>query len=97
MIENHQPENPPTEESTSPLLKLIDRAGLNQKQVADALGVSSQTVNNWVRGRYKKEPTKLSIRQVKILCQVLHCELDELPDDFGPLANPSSPASTVDR
>ena len=97
MLESHQPENQPTEELTSPLLKLIERAGLNQKQVADALGVSSQTVNNWVRGRHKKEPTKLSIRQVKTLCQVLHCGLDELPDDFGPLAKPSSSALTNDK
>lgn len=72
------------EELRSPLLELIEMAGLTQKQVADALGVSAQSVNNWVRGRIKKEPIKLSVQQIKILCKVLNCTLDDLPDDFGP-------------
>lgn len=68
----------------SPLLELIEGAGLTQKQVADALGVSPQSVNNWIHKRYKKEPVKLSVKQVKILCQVLGVSLDRIPDDFGP-------------
>ena len=76
--------NSGNQEPKSPLLALIERSGLSQKQVADALGVSAQTVNNWVRGRYQKEPVKLSIRQIKVLCQMLNVSLEEIPDDFSP-------------
>lgn len=31
--------------------KLIKQCGLTQQEVADALGVSRITVNNWVKGR----------------------------------------------
>jgi transcriptional regulator with XRE-family HTH domain len=50
--------------------------GLTQDQIADALGVSGQTVSNWENAR--SVPT-LRIEQIKIFCQLLHCTLDEIP------------------
>jgi DNA-binding XRE family transcriptional regulator len=51
---------------------------LTQDDIADALGVSGQTVSNWERGR--SIPT-LTIDQVKTLCQILQCSLDEIPGE----------------
>jgi DNA-binding XRE family transcriptional regulator len=51
--------------------------GLTQDDIALALGISAQTVSNWERGR--SIPT-LTINQVKNFCQILDCQLDEIPD-----------------
>ncbi|NJR52864.1 MAG: helix-turn-helix transcriptional regulator [Leptolyngbyaceae cyanobacterium CSU_1_3] len=67
------------EEVKSPLVELRKRAGVTQKAVADALGVTDHTVRNWEKGR---EEPRLFIWQVKALCNLLHCELEELPDHF---------------
>jgi transcriptional regulator with XRE-family HTH domain len=66
----------------SALVRLRRMQNLTQKQIADALGVTVQTVSNWEVGRV--EP-KLTIRQFKALLQILKCSVDELPDDLGPL------------
>ncbi|HAZ45337.1 MAG TPA: XRE family transcriptional regulator [Cyanobacteria bacterium UBA11369] len=58
------------------LIRLRKRLGLTQKQVADAVGVTDQTVSNWEVGRF--EP-RLTISQMQALCRVLQCSLDELP------------------
>ncbi len=63
-------------------MKLREKVGLTQEAVALALGVTDHTIRNWEKGR--AEP-RLTIRQVKKLCQLLNCTLDELPDDFGPV------------
>lgn len=57
------------------LAKLRERAGLTQRQFADALGVTITTISNWERGA--KEP-KLSFAQVKQITEILKCSLDEL-------------------
>ncbi len=57
------------------LAKLRERAGLTQRQFADALGVTITTISNWERGA--KEP-KLSFAQVKQITEILQCSLDEL-------------------
>ena len=67
---------------TSELVKLREKVGLTQEAVALALGVTDHTIRNWEKGR--AEP-RLTIRQVKKLCQILKCNLDDLPDDFGPI------------
>jgi transcriptional regulator with XRE-family HTH domain len=64
----------------SALVRLRRVRGLTQKQVADALGITVQTVSNWEVGR--AEP-KLTIRQFKMLLEVLQCSANELPDDLG--------------
>lgn len=61
------------------LVELRKRAGVTQKEVADALGVSDHTIRNWEKGRAEAE---LQLWQVKALCQILGCSLDELPDRF---------------
>jgi transcriptional regulator with XRE-family HTH domain len=58
------------------LMRLRKRQGLTQKQVADAVGVTDQSVSNWEAGRF--EP-RLTISQMQALCRVLQCSLDELP------------------
>lgn len=65
----------------SALVRLRRMENLTQKQIADALGVTVQTVSNWEVGRV--EP-KLTIRQFKALLQILKCSVDNLPDDLGP-------------
>lgn len=70
------------QEQESALAKLRRTRDLTQKQVADALGVTVQTISNWEVGRV--EP-KLTIRQVKALLEVLNCSVNDLPDDLGPL------------
>jgi len=52
--------------------------GLTQKQIAVELGVTSQTVSNWETS--KAIPT-LTIGQMKKLCQLLQCTLDEIPSE----------------
>jgi DNA-binding XRE family transcriptional regulator len=61
------------------LVELRDNAGITQRQLADALKVTEHTVRNWEKGRAEAE---LQIWQVKALCQILRCSLDDLPDRF---------------
>ena len=63
----------------SPLEVLRMKADVTQDDVAKALGITDHTYRNWVKGRAKAQ---LTIRQVKALCNVLRCELKDLPDDF---------------
>jgi DNA-binding transcriptional regulator YiaG len=69
------------QEQEAALVRLRRNQNLTQKQVADALGITVQTVSNWEVGR--AEP-KLTIRQFKMLLKILKCTADELPDDLGP-------------
>lgn len=66
----------------SVFVKLRRKYGLTQKDVADALGVSEQTIRNWENGRTKPQ---LTIPQTKALCNLLDLELDAIPDHFGPI------------
>jgi len=74
------PEQPPPQES--PLKRRREELGLTQRDVAAAVDVSVQTVSNWETGRYKE--AKLTLPQVKALCQVLLWSIEELPDELGP-------------
>ncbi|MBD2099460.1 helix-turn-helix transcriptional regulator [Leptolyngbya sp. FACHB-261] len=67
--------------SKSPLARLRAIQQLTQRELAQALGVTDDTVANWEKGR---AIPRLTIRQVRILLKVLECTIDELPDDFGP-------------
>lgn len=59
------------------IVQLRLKAGVTQKQLADALQVSVQTVRNWEQG--KVEAT-LTFKQTKIFCDLLKVSLSELPD-----------------
>jgi DNA-binding XRE family transcriptional regulator len=52
---------------------------LTQRDIAVALGVTEDTVANWERGR---STPKLTIPQVKKLCEILEKPIEALPDDF---------------
>lgn len=57
------------------LMNLRKRLALTQRQVAQAVGVTDQTVSNWEQGVYKP---RLTPTQTLALCQVLQCSLEEL-------------------
>lgn len=66
----------------SVFVRLRRELNLSQKQVADELGISEQTVRNWEHG---KTVPQLTIPQVKKLCKLLQRSVDEIPDWFGPV------------
>ncbi len=66
----------------SALKKLRVMQNLTQQELADALGVTIETVSNWERGR---AIPKLTVTQFKTLLRLLNVTPDELPDNFGPL------------
>ncbi|MGB6302085.1 MAG: helix-turn-helix transcriptional regulator [Rivularia sp. (in: cyanobacteria)] len=59
---------------------------ITQKELADALGVTENTVGNWERGR---AIPKLTPYQYKKLLEVLDITSEELPDNFGPPTSPT--------
>jgi transcriptional regulator with XRE-family HTH domain len=65
----------------SPLRKLRTLQQLTQQELADALGVTQDTVANWENGR---AVPKLTVPQFKTLLKILQVTPEELPDDFGP-------------
>ncbi|AFY71577.1 helix-turn-helix domain protein [Thalassoporum mexicanum PCC 7367] len=64
----------------SPLKKRREELGLTQREVAQVVDVSVQTVSNWETGRYRE--AKLTLSQVKALCRVFGWAVEDLPDDF---------------
>jgi DNA-binding XRE family transcriptional regulator len=68
----------PNQESN--FVKLRQSVGVTQKQVAEALKVTEQTVSNWENGR---AIPKLTIAQIKTLCSLLGKSLEDIPDDFS--------------
>jgi DNA-binding XRE family transcriptional regulator len=57
------------------LVKLRQKVGLTQQELADAIGVTQKTISIWEKGNV--EP-KLSLRQTQILMDVLDCTFTEL-------------------
>jgi DNA-binding XRE family transcriptional regulator len=57
------------------LMKLRQRIGLTQQELADAIGVTQKTISVWEKGSV--EP-KLTFEQTKQLMELLNCTLDEL-------------------
>jgi DNA-binding XRE family transcriptional regulator len=70
-----------TEEIESPLMRLRTLRRVSQQQLADAVGVSRQTISNWENGR---EEPRLKLWQTKALCKILDISIEDLPDNFGP-------------
>jgi DNA-binding XRE family transcriptional regulator len=54
---------------------LREKAGLTQRQVAAAIGVTVQTISNWETGFRRP---KLYLEQLYSLCETLSCTLGEL-------------------
>jgi DNA-binding XRE family transcriptional regulator len=57
------------------IMNLRKRLNLTQRQVAQAIGVTDQTVSNWEQGVYSP---RLTPAQTLALCRVLECSLEEL-------------------
>jgi putative transcriptional regulator len=81
-----------TEELESPLMRLRTLRRVSQQHLAEALGVTRQTISNWENGR---EEPRLKLWQTKALCKVLEISIEDLPDSFAPqpIHNTSSPSS----
>lgn len=65
----------------SPIAGLMALRGVTQKEIADALQVSEQTVSNWMTGRTE---AKLTFGDWRKLAKVLDCSLENLPDSLSP-------------
>jgi transcriptional regulator with XRE-family HTH domain len=74
MIEERQ------QQRESPLKRRREALGLTQRDIAQALDKTVQTISNWETGIY--EP-KMTPREVKALCRLLKWTLEEMPDEFG--------------
>jgi transcriptional regulator with XRE-family HTH domain len=59
------------------IVSLRKQRNLSQRDIAQALGITDQTVSNWEQGR--SEP-RLTIRQTALLCRILDCNLSDLDD-----------------
>lgn len=81
------------EKLISPLAMLRFVRQCTQAELAEAIGVSANTVARWEQGISKPS---LSPRQVKDLCNALGITLDQLPDDFGPQPLPSHAEAAKD-
>jgi DNA-binding XRE family transcriptional regulator len=67
--------------SNSEFMQLRESLGLTQRQLADAIGVTDQTVSNWERGVYVP---RLTLRQTARLCKAVNRSIEELADLFEP-------------
>jgi DNA-binding Xre family transcriptional regulator len=65
----------------SPLIPLMALRGYKQKDIAEHLGITEQTVSNWMTGRTE---AKLSLSEWKKLATFLGCALEDLPESFAP-------------
>ena len=61
------------------IIRLRKQLNLSQRDIADALGITDQTVSNWEQ---KRTEPKLTIRQTALLCHILECSLEDL-DGIG--------------
>lgn len=62
-------------------MDLLQERNKTTSDVAKALGVSARTVQHWLAGT--RQP-RLTLSQVKSLCELLNCAIAELPDSFSP-------------
>lgn len=71
-----------TANERSELVKRRKELDLTQEDIANAVGVSVQTVSNWEN---KRAAPRLTIPQFKTLGRLLqYSSLEDFPDSFGP-------------
>lgn len=61
------------------IMRLRTKAGLTQRQIAEALGITVQTVSNWENG---VRTPKLTPKETLNLCKILQCSLEELAGEL---------------
>lgn len=61
-------------------MKKRKELGLTQRQIAETIGVTVQTVSNWENGLYSP---KLTLEQVDRLCQILQSDIKEVKKMFA--------------
>lgn len=74
---------------SSGIRKIVERRkqlNLTQKQVGDALGITSRTVQSWELG---ENVPRLTLDKTLRLCRVLNCTLEELVEYFYPDLSPA--------
>ncbi|NEQ26657.1 MAG: helix-turn-helix transcriptional regulator [Microcoleus sp. SIO2G3] len=72
------------QESESPIEMLrIERTTLSQVEFAVQCGIPLRTYQRWILGETE---AKLSPRQWKTMMQILQLSAEEIPDNFGPIA-----------
>jgi transcriptional regulator with XRE-family HTH domain len=59
----------------------IEKTALTQHEFAMYCGIPPATYYRWITG---KTEAKLTVPQMKKLCQLLQTKLEDLPDHFGP-------------
>jgi transcriptional regulator with XRE-family HTH domain len=62
-------------------MSLRESLGLTQRQIADAVGVTDQTVSNWERGIHIP---RLTLRQTIALCKITNRTVQELAELLEP-------------
>ncbi|MFN6475310.1 helix-turn-helix transcriptional regulator [Nostoc sp. DedQUE07] len=62
-------------------MTLRESLGLTQKQIADAVGVTDQTVSNWERGIHIP---RLTLKQTIKLCKITNRTVEDLANLFEP-------------
>jgi transcriptional regulator with XRE-family HTH domain len=63
-----------------PFMKLRESLGLTQRQIAEVVGVTDQTVSNWERG---VNLPRLTPMQTAKLCQITRLSIEELAQLFN--------------
>lgn len=71
-------------------MDLRKQAGLTQRQVAEALGVTVTTISSWETGL--KEP-RLDFTQTKKLMELYDCSIDDLAEALGSLRRKKAQAN----
>lgn len=66
---------------------LREAQGLTQRQIAQAVGVTDQSVSNWECGIHVP---RLTLRQTVSLCQAVDRSVEELADLFEPTSHSPS-------
>ena len=62
---------------------LRKKAGITQEKLSEELGITDHTYRNWIKGR---NPPTFYMWQIKKLCSLLGCQIDDLPDDFSQMS-----------
>ena len=60
-------------------MSLRESLGLTQRQIADTVGVTDQTVSNWERGVHVP---RLTLRQTVQLCKITNRSVEDLANLF---------------